>query len=87
MPIIFKENITFLENIVGIEEAEELLKWLETHKEGAVDLSNCSHLHTAIVQILMVARNPVIQLPTNAQLALWLRTAFQDYLKENKGEL
>ena len=56
MPIEFKRNRAIFRDDVSVEEAEGLLEWLQNRSTAKVDLSACSHLHTANVQVLMTAK-------------------------------
>jgi len=82
MPITYTEGIAHFEGLVGIEEADTLMELIQKQKEVPIDLTHCTHLHTAIVQILMVARAPIQSWPTNAQLTMWLKTALENSTKE-----
>ena len=39
-----------------VEDAETLLEHLQARRDGPVDWSGCTALHTAVLQILMAAR-------------------------------
>jgi hypothetical protein len=43
----------------GPEDAEPLLTVLQGNPEARIDLSSCTFAHSAIVQILLVARRPL----------------------------
>ncbi len=77
MAIAFKKTKAVFIDIVGVEEAEILLEWLHNHPKGKVDLTPCTHLHTAVLQVLMAARPPVIALPSDMLLAGWLDSALK----------
>lgn len=69
-----EENATFSE-VVGVDQAESLLEWLQAHPAARVDLSACTHLHPANLQVLMVARPTITAWPTDPDLRAWLEPA------------
>lgn len=73
MAIEYLEEHVCLTDYVTVEEADGLLAWLQKTPAGAVDLSGCSHLHAANLQVLMAARPPIKAWPDDAALAAWLR--------------
>ena len=75
MPIEFKKKQAFLRDIVTVDEAEGLLEWLQSKPGARVDLSQCSHLHPANLQVLMAAACRVSAWPADAELSAWLQTA------------
>ena len=72
MPIEFKKNLAIFRDEASVEEAEGLLEWLQTRPSAKADLSACSHLHTANVQVLMAAKTEVSSWPKNVELRAWL---------------
>jgi hypothetical protein len=77
MPIEFKKNRAMFHDVVGVEEAEGLLDWLQSKPAAKVDLSACGHLHTANLQVLMAARPEISSWPVNPELRAWLETALK----------
>jgi hypothetical protein len=77
MPIVFKKNQAMFRDVVGVEEAEELLGWLQKKPTATVDLSACSHLHPANLQVLMAAKVTVADWPKDSDLRAWLETALK----------
>jgi hypothetical protein len=71
----FKRNTALFADIIGVEDAETLLAWLHRHPKPKLDLSGCTHLHAAPLQVLMAAAQPVGRWPTDAALAAWLKSA------------
>jgi hypothetical protein len=45
------------------EEGDALLEWLRRVESPAADLSGCSDVHTALVQLLLAARVAIIAPP------------------------
>jgi hypothetical protein len=77
MPIEFKKNSVLFRDVVTVEEAEGLLEWLQTRPSAKADLSACSHLHTANLQVLMTAKTGISRWPKNAELRAWLEPALK----------
>jgi len=75
MPIEFKKNRAVFREVVGVEEAEGLLEWLQKKPSGKVDLASCSHLHTANLQVLMAASAGISSWPENSELRAWLESS------------
>ena len=75
MPIEYKKKQVFLRDIVTVDEAEGLLEWLQSKHGARVDLSQCSHLHPANLQVLMAAACRVSAWPADTSLRAWLETA------------
>jgi hypothetical protein len=75
MPCEFKKNRVLLRDTVTVEEAETLLEWLQKQPAARVDLSACTHLHPANLQVLMAAAPKVVAWPEEAALAAWLKSA------------
>jgi len=75
MPIEFKRNRVVFRDVVGVEEAETLLEALQKKPTTKVDLAACTHLHTANLQVLMVARPSIENWPQDLELRMWLEAA------------
>ncbi len=73
MTMEFRKKMALLSGEVGVEDAEKLLEWLQNKPTARVDLSACTHLHPANIQVLLAAGVPVCALPTDTALADWLR--------------
>lgn len=55
MPIRFENNIAIFEDVCAVEESEILQGWLKANPHGSLDFSHCSHLHTAVLQVVLCA--------------------------------
>jgi hypothetical protein len=75
MPIEFKRNRAVFHDVVGVEEAETLLEWLQKKPSAKVDLAPCTHLHTANLQVLMASGRGVSGWPRDSDLRAWLEPA------------
>ncbi len=83
MPIEYKKNQAVFSGMVTVDDAEALLEWLQTKSSVKVNLSACTHLHAANVQVLMAAKTPVAEWPVDTLLRALLETA----LTSVKGKL
>lgn len=77
MPIEFKKNQVLLRDMVSVDEAEGLLAWLQKKPSARADLSACSHLHPANLQVLLAAKTRIATWPVDANLRVWLQTILQ----------
>jgi hypothetical protein len=68
MTIRREDGAIRLEGDCRVEEAETLLQMLQTHPDAPVDLSQCRHLHGALVQVLLVFKAKVSGAPETAFL-------------------
>jgi hypothetical protein len=75
MPVEFKQDIALFADVVSVDEAEGLLEWLQKQPFPKVDLSACSHLHTANLQVLMAAKPEIVHWPEDRGLRAWLESA------------
>jgi hypothetical protein len=74
MAMQFKKKLVILSEVVGVEDAEQLLEWLQGQAAAQVDLAACTHLHPANIQVLLAAGTTVAAWPADADLARWLQT-------------
>jgi hypothetical protein len=74
MTMEFKKGLVVLSEVVGVEDAENLLEWLQGKSATQVDLAACTHLHPANIQVLLAAGTTVSAWPADAALACWLQT-------------
>jgi len=77
MAIKYKKNLVVFSDVVTVEEAEALLEWLQKKGAARVDLSACTHVHPAALQVLMTARPVIGAWPADAGLASWLASALK----------
>jgi hypothetical protein len=78
MAIHYKKNVAIFDDVVSVEEAEDLLQWIQKNHKGKVDLSGCVHLHAANLQVLMAAQIPVAAWPRDESLKIWLLAAMNN---------
>jgi hypothetical protein len=77
MGIEYDKKSARLIDFVSVEDAEGLLDWLQKTPKGKLDLSACTHLHAANLQVLMAAKPTVAVWPNNEELAGWLKNALE----------
>ena len=77
MPIEFKRNRVIFRDVVGVEEAEALLEALQKKPTTKVDLAACTHLHTANLQVLVVAKSSIASWPEDSELRAWVKSALE----------
>lgn len=68
MPIRYDADLARFEAACTVEDALPLAEWLEATAAPRVDLSACTELHTALLQLLMAARPVVAAGPEEAFL-------------------
>lgn len=79
MAITYDKKVALFTDAISIEDAEILLEWLKKTPKSQLDLSQCTHMHAAILQVLM-AVNPIIAAwPQAENLRTWLEPAFNQY--------
>jgi len=77
MTITFKKNMALFGEGVTVEEAETLLQWLQTRPKAKLDLTQCTHLHTSNLQVMLGAKATVAAWPGDKNLKLWLQAAIK----------
>lgn len=76
MAVDYLKRSVRLSGVVTVEDAEPLLLWLKENPRGKVNLMPCSHLHTAVLQALLVGRATVSAWPTAPDLHALLHNTF-----------
>jgi len=72
MPISYKKTVAIFDGVCAVEDAETLWNWLLEHPKGKVNLKNCTHIHSAIFQVLMKAQPIPSSLPEDEVLSAWV---------------
>jgi hypothetical protein len=80
MPLRFGKNTVVFEEDCTVEEALPLLEYFQAHPGARVNLRACTHLHTAVLQVLMAVAPKIAALPTEPFLELWLTPLLGPYL-------
>lgn len=78
MTIEFDSTRARLLQTVGVDDAEQLLEWLQRTPGASVDFELCTHLHPANLQVLMAGATPVCTWPQDPLLAAWLQSALHE---------
>jgi hypothetical protein len=55
-----------------VEDAETLLQHLLADAAASIDWSACDTAHCAVIQVLLLARRPVVGAPRNPLLREWV---------------
>ncbi|MEI6387307.1 MAG: hypothetical protein WCQ50_11770 [Spirochaetota bacterium] len=74
MAIEYLKRLAKFRDVVGVDEAEALLGWLQARPSAIVDLAECAHLHPANLQVLLASKVRIRAMPTDPELAAWLQT-------------
>lgn len=77
MPIFYNDHSANLTGMVSVEDAEAFLEWLQIHPQATLDLSECTHLHAANLQVLMATAVRIEQWPHDEELAAWLKNTLE----------
>lgn len=76
MPIRLLKTKAVFEGAISVEEADGLQMWLVDGPDRKIDLTRCTHLHPASLQLLLSARQRPASMPRDAALAAWLSPLF-----------
>jgi hypothetical protein len=77
MSIEYQKTRAVFHEEVGVDEAEDLLQWLQRTPDARIDLSACAHLHPANVQVLMASGAAVVAWPGTPGWRIWLESALR----------
>jgi hypothetical protein len=72
MPLVFTETLACFDGVCSVEEALPLLEFLRGNETPRVDLSACTYLHTALLQLLLTALPQMELPPADPDLARWV---------------
>lgn len=80
MTFSWNDDVLACAGALTVEDAEALLQALAQHGGGApcADLSGCTQVHAACLQVLMAAGVRAVAWPGDAALAAWLRAALPE---------
>jgi hypothetical protein len=78
MPITYGPALVRFSDVVGVEDAESLLEWVQQNATAEADLASCTHLHPANLQVLLAAAIAVRTWPDDVALASWLTTVLPE---------
>jgi len=71
MPLVLTETSARFEDVCTVEDAMEFIEYLRKNDAASVDLSACTYLHTALLQLLRLARPRITAAPADPFLARW----------------
>lgn len=77
MPILYNDHSADLTGMVSVEDAEVFLGWLQMHPQAKLNLSECTHLHAANLQVLMATTAHIEYWPHDEELAAWLKNTLE----------
>jgi hypothetical protein len=66
------DGTIILDGDCGAEDAEPLLQMLLADPGGAVDWTRCSHLHTAVVQVILAAAPTLVGPCGDSWVSTWI---------------
>ena len=72
MPLRIERNKIYLEESCTVEDALPLVEFIQGQKNPKVDLSQCSYMHTAVLQALVGMRPKIAGVPNDPSLARWV---------------
>ena len=75
MAIEYRKSLVVFRDVVSVDDAEALLEWLQNKPAARANFAACTHLHPANLQVLMAAGTVVVEWPTEAAFADWLKSA------------
>ncbi len=77
MAIEYKKSLAVFDENVSVEEAEGLLDWLIKNPKGKLNLTTCTHIHSANLQVLMAVKPTIANESKDKDLQMWLNTALK----------
>ncbi|CAL8978154.1 hypothetical protein RHODGE_RHODGE_00042 [Rhodoplanes serenus] len=72
MPLRFDEGNVVFEGACMVEEALGLAEHWRAVPPGIADLSACTYLHTALLQVIAAAAPAEVVAPADPRLARWI---------------
>jgi hypothetical protein len=82
MPLVFTATQARFEDVCTVEDALPLLEFLKSSNTPEVDLSPCTWLHTALLQLLLTARPRMAASPVDPALTRWVAPLLADASRE-----
>lgn len=77
MAIEYKKGVAVFSDNVSVEEAEGLLDWFIKNPKGKLNLTTCTHIHSANLQVLMAVKPVIANEPKDKELQMWLDVALK----------
>ncbi|MBF0613099.1 MAG: hypothetical protein HQL55_18420 [Magnetococcales bacterium] len=69
MAIDYQDNQAIMSDVCTVEEADGFLAWLRDHPQAEVDMAACTHIHTAILQVVMALSPKIVAFPEQVFLS------------------
>lgn len=63
MAIQYGKTVVKFIDMVSVEDTETLWQWMQQHPGGKINLAKCQHLHTSILQLLVLAKPTISAWP------------------------
>ncbi len=83
MPISLNDDCALLEGYIDITDVDILHPWLQQNPTSAVDVSDCTGAHTAVVQLLIATGATVAGAEGTEDWRQYLTSGREYYAKEN----
>ena len=78
MALVFTTTRVRFEEVCTVEDALPLLEFLKSTDTPEIDLSACTWLHTALLQLLLIARPRMMAPPADPALMRWVAPLLDD---------
>ncbi len=72
MPLVFTDNLVKFDEVCAVEDAMPLVEHLRGHPLTEIDLSTCSYMHTALLQLLLLTKPAIVAAPADPFLVRWV---------------
>jgi hypothetical protein len=72
MPVRRVKPTIFLEGVCGYGDADIVLGWLREGARALLDMGTCTHLHPALLQVLVAGRLRLKRAPRDPFLRRWI---------------
>ncbi|MEI8397177.1 MAG: hypothetical protein WCF85_20830 [Rhodospirillaceae bacterium] len=83
MAILYEGDTARFLDVCTVDEALDLLEWLRGRSQPKIELEACTHLHTALFQVILATRPAINSLPEDAFLSRRLREAVRPHPPAN----
>ena len=68
MPILYEGDTARFLDVCTVDEALDLLEWLRGRSQPKIELESCTHLHTALFQVILATQPVLNSLPADTFL-------------------
>lgn len=63
MPINYSKRSVRLHGVITVDDAEEVHAWLRENPRARMNMTQCTHMHTAVLQVLISVRPEISAWP------------------------